>query len=113
MCMGQLRRQGRPHLILAKHRLTRRYLNLDSDGHAYRYVQPRRIESTWEGRYVPLGDLVEAIDHLELYELPWMCETLDHQREGLTWEQRWNHPDAIAWRRRRDERVSRRAKERD
>jgi hypothetical protein len=101
---GQLRRRGRPHLLLHKHYLTRRYLNLDSEGHAYRYVAPCDPKSSSNGRYVPFHDLVAAIDHLELYEVPWMTEELEADRLGLDWDQRWRHPTVVAWRKRREAR---------
>jgi hypothetical protein len=101
---GQLRRSGRPHLILQKHSLTRRYLNLDQDGHAYCYVAPRDPNSLSNGRYVPFRDLVEAIDHLDLYEVPWMTDEHAADRLGLDWDQRWCHPNVVAWRQRRNAR---------
>ncbi|MGE0138133.1 MAG: hypothetical protein AB7L17_23835 [Ilumatobacteraceae bacterium] len=98
MCMGMVRRSGRPDLILNKHRLTRMYLNLDADGHAYRYLAPKRAESTSTGQYRPHKDLVAAIDHLRLFEMPWLAGSGHHDDAlGLPWERRFDHPDVIAW----------------
>ncbi len=71
MIMGRLHRSSRPDLVLYKNGHTRRYLNLDDHGHAYRYLPPRS-ESTGNGQYRPYRDLESAIDHLRLHELPWL-----------------------------------------
>ncbi len=94
MIMNQWLRRGRPTLVLYKHWYTRRYLNLDAAGHAYRYLSPRDIlTSTSNGRYLPHRDLCEAIDHLWLWELPWMKDGLEHERRGLDFEDAWMlHP---------------------
>ena len=63
MFMG--REDGRRRRIwLYKHVATRRYLNLDDEGDAYRYVAPRDLARP--GRYVPHRRLLDALDHLEL-----------------------------------------------
>ena len=97
MWMGKLHRRGRPDLILHKHCHTRRYLNLDADGHAYRYLSPPP-GSTLMGQYRIHRDLVDAIDDVWLYEMPWLAGSgCDDETRGLSWEQRWSHPDVGAW----------------
>jgi hypothetical protein len=97
MCMGMLHRRGRPNLILNKHRLTRRYLNLDAEGHAYRFLPPRP-ESSSNGQYRPHADLVTAIDNLRLFEMPWLSWSgFESECRGLEWHERWDHPDVQAW----------------
>ena len=65
MFMG--RQDGRRRRIwLYKHIGTRRYLNLDDEGHAYRYIAPRDLESDWPGRYAGHRRLEDALNHLEL-----------------------------------------------
>jgi hypothetical protein len=94
MVMVRLGRRGRPDLTLYKHVFTRRYLNLDDAGHAYRYIAPRD-EMKGDGRYVAHRNLRDALDHLRLWELPWMKSGLEPFRYGRTWEERWAlHPDA-------------------
>ena len=96
MTMGKLRRRPRPDIFLYKHEHTRMYLNLDASGHAYRYVAPPP-DSRSSGQYRPHVDLVVAIDHLELDELPWLYGSgFDDERLGLSWEDRWDHPDVRA-----------------
>jgi hypothetical protein len=96
MLIVRLVRPPRPAITLYKHRETRRYLNLDDAGHAYRYVPPRD-DSKSNGRYVAHRDLREALDHLRLWELPWMKPTLEAYRFGRTWEERWAlHPRVVA-----------------
>jgi hypothetical protein len=96
MLMVRLVRPPRPAITLYKHRHTRRYLNLDDAGHAYRFIPPRD-EPKSNGRYVAHGDLQEALDHLRLWELPWMKSSLAAYRFGRTWEERWAlHPRVIA-----------------
>ena len=108
MCMGKLHRRRRPDLILNKHSHTRLYLNLDPGGHAYRYLPPPPGSSS-RGQYRAYSDLVEAIDHLRLYELPWLVGSgFDDQRLGLDWSERWDHPDAVAWFERQERRSRRR-----
>ena len=96
--MGRLHRPGRPDLILHKHRLTRRYLNLDAEGHAYRYYPPKESDLNSDGLYRRYPNLVDAVDHLELHLLLWMAgsDFLD-QDLGIAWKHRWDHPDVIAW----------------
>jgi hypothetical protein len=104
MCMGKVHRSSRPDLILNKHRATRRYLNLDSEGHAYRYVPPKDPNSLAEGSYRKYGNLVDAIDELDLYLLPWFYASgFEDENLGLTYDQRFDHPDVIAWYARREE----------
>jgi hypothetical protein len=83
-----VRRNSRPDIFLYKHYYTRRYLNLDEAGHAYRYVPPRDLFHG-EGRYLKHRSLRAALDHLELWELPWMKPSLAGHRHGLSWEDRW------------------------
>jgi hypothetical protein len=106
MCMGMLHRNGRPNLILNKHVHTRRYLNLDATGHAYRYLAPPP-ESASSGQYRPYRDLVAAIDALHLYEMPWLYGSGFADRQlGLSWEERWDHPDVQAWFERRERQLT-------
>jgi len=96
MLMCGLDRRPRPRLLLYKHRLTRRYLNLDDAGHAYRYIAPRSLESKSSGRYVGHRDLRIALDALDLWELPWMKPGLEQFQQGLSWDERWLlHPDEV------------------
>lgn len=91
MIMARVLRRPRPSIVLYKHYYTRRYINLDDDGHAYRYGAPRSLAG--DGRYVRHRDLWQALDHLELWLLPWMKEGLEHARMGLDWDDRWQlHP---------------------
>ena len=93
MCMGMLHRHRRPNLILNKHYFTRRYLNLDATGHAYRYLPPPP-RSTSSGQYRPHKDLVSAIDALQLHEMQWLVGSgFDRETLGLSWSDRWDHPD--------------------
>ena len=103
MCMGKVHRSSRPDLILNKHRLTRRYLNLDAEGHAYRYVSPKDPHSLAEGSYRKFSNLVDAVDDLDLHLLPWFYASgFEDEDLGLTFDQRWDHPDVIAWYARRE-----------
>jgi hypothetical protein len=89
-----VRRPRRPDVLLYKHCYTRRYLNLDHAGHAYRYGPTREFERGTD-RYVRHHHLRTALDDLDLWELPWMKPSLDEHRHGLSWEDRWRlHPDA-------------------
>ena len=90
MIMNQVLRRSRPTLTLYKHWYTRLYLNLDQAGHAYRYVPPKNwLTSTHDGRYLAHRSLTEAMDHLELWLLPWMKDGLDHERRGLDFDDAW------------------------
>ncbi len=90
MIMNQVLRRSRPTLTLYKHYYTRLYLNLDGAGHAYRYIAPRDwLTSTHDGRYLPYRNLTDAIDHLELWYLPWMKGGLEHERQGLDYDDAW------------------------
>lgn len=96
MIMAQVRRRDRPDLHLYKHVHTRRYLNLDAAGHAYRYVSPRTVASKSSGRYLAHKDLRAALDHLELWLLPWMKPGLEEYRFGVPFEHRWIlEPDEV------------------
>jgi hypothetical protein len=87
MLMGRIvRRSPRADLLLYKHWYTRRYLNLDQAGHAYRFVPPRALHRS--GRYLHHGSLADALDALGLWELPWMKPSLGHLRGGLSWHER-------------------------
>lgn len=97
MCMGKLHRSGRLDLIMYKHWHTRRYLNLDAAGHAFRYLPPPP-GSRQNGQYRIYADLVVAIDALHLFEMPWLAQSgCELARQGLSWEERWQHPDVEAW----------------
>lgn len=62
MVMGRVEdEQG--SIVLYKHCDTRRYINVDDAGHAYRY-SPGRPQSGRRGDYLPLRTLSEAIAHL-------------------------------------------------
>ncbi len=93
MIMCRVVRSPRPSIFLYKHYYTRRYLNLDDEeGRAYRYSPPKCDRG--DGRYVAQRDLGSALDHLELWELPWMKSELEEHQGGLSWEERWRlHPD--------------------
>ena len=59
MYMACMRAPGRPPIHLYKHIDSRRYLNLDAAGHAYRYVHAERDDGhAW---YAPLPDLRAAV----------------------------------------------------
>lgn len=83
MLMGKIVRRPRPDVYLHKHRYTRRYINLDQAGHAYRYIAPKSLQSDYPGRYVAHRDLRTALDHLDLWMLPWMKPGLERFRYGL------------------------------
>ena len=88
-----VRRPRRPDVLLYKHGYTRRYLNLDDAGHAYRYVPPRE-NGRGTGRYVRHRDLLTALDHLKVWELARLKPSLD-ERHGLSWDDHWRlYPDA-------------------
>jgi hypothetical protein len=87
MIMCRVRRRPRPDLVLYKHIYTRRYLNLDDTGAAYRFVATSGGPGL--GRYLPQPDLDRALDQLRLWELPWMKPSLAGHREGVPWEERW------------------------
>lgn len=53
-------------LVAYQHHLTGRYLNLDQGGHAYRFLDARRMPDGWDVAYEPYADLLSAIaDSLE------------------------------------------------
>lgn len=111
MCMGKVHRSKRPDLVLNKHSLTRRYLNLDADGNAYRYIPPKNPNSLAEGSYRRFGTLVDAIDELDLHLLPWFYASgFEDDDHGLLFEERWEHPDVIAWMERREAALVRRGR---
>ena len=89
MIMGKVLRRPRPYLVLYKPSWTRRYLNLDAEGHPYRYFPPKDLASTRSGQYRIHRDLPTAMDLLRLWELPWMKPDLDEHRYGLTASERW------------------------
>ncbi len=82
MVMGRDRRRGRPLVYLYKHRDTRRYLNVDAQLRAYRYVTPRRRDTS-QGSYRRLASLEEGIDHVGLWELPTFRPDLVAARLGI------------------------------
>jgi hypothetical protein len=63
-----------------KHVDTRRVINLDADGVPY-----RRDERGGWSRYATLR---EAVDALDLWELPWLRPELAGHRGGCAWEER-------------------------
>lgn len=69
MLMGGHHLEDGTTVWLYKHIWTRRYLNLDEESNAYRYVPPRDLDSGNDGTYVPMGSLRSAIIRLELDEV--------------------------------------------
>lgn len=99
MLMGRVLRRARPDIALYKHCFTRRYLNLDDDGRAYRYSVPRS-DPLAPGRYLAHRSLDDALGNLGLWELPWMKPGLEHERAGLGVHERWAYdldlrPDVV------------------
>jgi hypothetical protein len=88
MVMERLVRPPRPTIVLYKHYFTRRYLNLDEWGTAYRYIAPPP-DSDRSGRYVRHRDLASAIAGLQLWELPWMKPGLEVCQRGVDWQDPW------------------------
>jgi hypothetical protein len=88
MIMARVRRPKLPDLVLYKHIYTRRYINLDAAGHAYRYVPPKSLTSSARGRYVSHRDLRRAVTELGLWELPWMKPSLMSFQRGIGWGDR-------------------------
>ena len=70
MVMGRVVRPPRPTITLYKHAYTRRSINLDDAGVAYRYVAPS--DDRRSGRYVRHQSPHRALDALGLFELPWL-----------------------------------------
>jgi len=87
MFMGTHRRGSRPTLYLYKHGYTRRYLNVDSNGHAYRFLPPRRADSPRLGQYRAHRDLLDAIEHLRLCELPNLKDDVLSERVIQQWHE--------------------------
>ena len=88
MIMTRLIRSPRPSIVLYKHRHTRRYINLDDAGHAYRYYPPPRPDSRGNGQYRRHQDLRTAINNVGL----WVA--LDEGGPGAppygwTFDERW------------------------
>lgn len=79
MVMGRVVRPPRPTITLYKHVHTRRYLNLDRTGQAYRYAAPADLAKP--ARYLRLPDLEAGLRGLHLAELPWMKPSLAHERD--------------------------------
>jgi hypothetical protein len=67
MFMGAIDRGRRDRIWLYKHIETRRYLNIDAAGHAYRYIPPLFDR---DGRYIAHRRLADALAHLELEIVP-------------------------------------------
>jgi hypothetical protein len=103
MYMFSARVDGFPPLHHYKHRDTRGYLIVDDDGTTYQWTEPDDWGDHYEklGTFTVLPSLVEALDGLHLFELPWMKVGLEAERRGLTWDERSQHPAAKAWSRRR------------
>ncbi len=72
MIMGGWRRRGKPMIYLYKHRHTRRYINVDMNGTAWRYVEPAHLDDDHPGSYRRLPGLDVAVARLELSEMPFM-----------------------------------------
>ena len=75
-------------ITLFKHIDTRAYLNADEQGRVYQYVPPGHDQR--HGRrcgYVPTT-LVDALEDLRLWELPWMRGELEEGQLGTSWEDR-------------------------
>lgn len=89
MIMARLVRSGRPDIQMYKHIHTRRYISVDDAGHTYRYFPPRSRESGRSGSYRPHRSFRDAIEELQLWQLPWMKPELESHRRGLSWEDRW------------------------
>ena len=88
--------EARPHgLMLYKHRDTRRYLNLDSGGQAYRYIPSPPNAADDHGRYEPHACLRDALDDLGLWELPWMRSELDAFTSGVLYDDRFSICDGL------------------
>ena len=81
MLMGRERRRGRPLVYLYKHKDTRRYLNVDAQLRAYRFVTSRTAAS--DGTYRRLDSLEDGIDGVGLWELPRLRPDLVAQRLGI------------------------------
>jgi hypothetical protein len=94
MLMGREIRSPRPSVVLYKHYYTRRYLNLDDAGHAYRYAVPRS-KPDGPGRYLRHKGLSDALDHLDLWELPWMKRGLERFRFGYSVDERYLARDLL------------------
>lgn len=100
MMMGMVRTPGQPDIYLHKHALTRLYLNVDIAGHAYRYVASR-FDLEDPGEYLPYADLVAAIDHLELFQMPWLeGSAFTGSSMGIDIDDHERHPATMAWWRR-------------
>ncbi len=82
-------------LMLFKHRDTRRYLNLDARGHAYRYLPAQPNNGDDLGSYEPHACLRDALDHLELWELPWMRSELETFTGGVAYDDRFSLSDRL------------------
>ena len=74
MLMVRLVRRDRPDLTVYKHRFTRRSLHLADDAGPYRSSAPRRLDRP--GRHIRARSLDDVLDHLCLWELPWMKDEL-------------------------------------
>ncbi len=72
MIMGGWHRRGKPMIYLYKHGFTRRYINVDMDGIAWRYVPPAQLDDDHLGHYRRLSGLNVAVARLELWEMPLM-----------------------------------------
>jgi hypothetical protein len=106
-----------------KHRETRGYLIIDDQGSTYMWVAPARDVDDFDdgeggaaddesdddmGTFLPLPSVVEALDGLRLFEMPWLKEGLEAERRGLDWDERAEHPAAKAWYRRQMKAMRRR-----
>lgn len=87
MLMYRAVRRSRPDVYAYKHRFIRRYLHLDAEVRAYRWV-PFRNPDRHGGRYLRHRRLRDAFDHLDLWELPWLKPGLEAYQQGLSWEER-------------------------
>jgi hypothetical protein len=76
---------GRPAGVqVYRHVDTRKRLALDGDGRAYR-CPPADLDVSWT-RHATLRD---AIDALDLWEMPWLRPDLAVHREGRSWDERF------------------------
>jgi hypothetical protein len=82
-----LHRPRRPTMHHYKHALTRRYLILDADGHAYKWFPPRDPASRAIGRFVRHRSLIDAIDALHLWETTRMRRKLVGDRLDMSWDE--------------------------
>ena len=69
--------------------------NLNARGDAYRYVPPQPSDADDLGGYEPHACLRDALDHLGLWELPWMRSELETFTGGVAWDDRFSVWDRL------------------